>query len=144
MVVLMFVILFTFGGITGIFLSCIGIDYYFHDSYYVVAHFHYVMSIASSLGGFLGLNSVIAYYSRLSTVKMDLHALRFLVFLHSNLTFMPIHFLGLNSIPRRYIKYSVGLNSSNYISSLGACYTRLTGIMTCLNLVETLILLLFL
>ena len=141
---LTFIILFTFGGITGTFLRCIGIDYYFHDSYYVVAHFHYVMSIASSLGGFIGLNSVLTCYSRLSSLNMDLYALRLLIFFHSNLTFIPMHVLGLNAIPRRYIKYSVGLNCSNYVASLGACYSMFTGRMTYLTLFMRLLLFLFL
>lgn len=116
--ILMFLSLFTFGGITGIFLSCIGIDYFFHDTYYVVAHFHYVISISSTLGGYLGLSYTLNNLSYVSSERSGIHSSNCLIFILSNFSFMPMHFLGLYSIPRRYISYSIGLNCYSFISSL--------------------------
>ncbi len=115
-----FIFLFTVGGVTGIVLSQAPIDRYYQDTYYVVAHFHYVMSLGAVFGIFAG----IYFYLPKFTGKMmpewagRLHFT--LMFIGSNLTFFPQHFLGRQGMPRRYIDYPEAFATWNYVSSIGA------------------------
>jgi cytochrome c oxidase subunit 1 len=115
-----FIFLFTIGGVTGVVLSQAPIDRYYHDTYYVVAHFHYVMS----LGAVFGIFAAIYFYFPKMTGKMlpewagKLHF--WTMFIGSNLTFFPQHFLGRQGMPRRYIDYPEAFATWNYVSSIGA------------------------
>jgi cytochrome c oxidase subunit I len=115
-----FLILFTVGGVTGIVLSQAAVDRVYHDTYYVVAHFHYVMSLGAVFSIFAG---VYFYFGKI-TGRMysefwgKVHFWTF--FVGANLTFYPQHFLGRQGMPRRYIDYPEAFAYWNYVSSWGA------------------------
>ncbi|MEL6998942.1 MAG: cytochrome c oxidase subunit 1 [Pseudomonadota bacterium] len=115
-----FIFLFTFGGVTGIVLSQAGVDRAYHDTYYVVAHFHYVMSLGAVFGIFAGL-----YYwiGKISGRQYDekLGKIQFwTMFIGANITFFPQHFIGRQGMPRRYLDYPEAFEFYHFISSLGA------------------------
>ena len=115
-----FLFLFTVGGVTGIVLSQAGVDRVYHDTYYVVAHFHYVMSLGAVFGIFAG---IYFYLPKMSGRMMPEWAgkLHFwTMFVGANLTFFPQHFLGRQGMPRRYIDYPEAFATWNYVSSIGA------------------------
>ncbi len=115
-----FLFLFTVGGVTGIVLSQAAVDRYYHDTYYVVAHFHYVMSLGAVFAIFAG----VYFYFPKMTGKMypewagKLHF--WAMFIGANLTFFPQHFLGRQGMPRRYIDYPEAFAYWNQWSSIGA------------------------
>ncbi|MEP5632754.1 MAG: cytochrome c oxidase subunit I [Tateyamaria sp.] len=115
-----FLFLFTLGGVTGIVLSQAAVDRYYHDTYYVVAHFHYVMSLGAVFCIFAG----IYFYFPKMTGRMypewagKLHF--WAMFIGANLTFFPQHFLGRQGMPRRYIDYPEAFAYWNVWSSWGA------------------------
>ncbi len=115
-----FLFLFTIGGVTGIVLSQAAVDRYYHDTYYVVAHFHYVMSLGAVFTIFAG----IYFYLPKMTGRMypeTMGKLHFwLMFIGANLTFFPQHFLGRQGMPRRYIDYPEAFAYWNWWSSIGA------------------------
>jgi cytochrome c oxidase subunit I len=115
-----FIFLFTIGGVTGIVLSQAGIDRAYHDTYYVVAHFHYVMSIGAAFGIFAG---IYFWFGKMTGRQYPewagkLHFWMF--FIGTNVTFFPQHFLGRQGMPRRYIDYPDGFALWNQVSSWGA------------------------
>ena len=115
-----FLFLFTVGGVTGVVLSQASIDRAYYDTYYVVAHFHYVMSLGAVFAIFSG---VYFYFGKMigrqySELGAQIHFWMF--FIGANLTFFPQHFLGRQGMPRRYIDYPEGFAYWNKISSYGA------------------------
>ncbi len=115
-----FLFLFTVGGVTGIVLSQAPVDRVYHDTYYVVAHFHYVMSLGAVYGIFAGIYYWIGKMSGRQYPEWAGKLHFFLMFIGSNLTFFPQHFLGRQGMPRRYIDYPEAFAYWNYVSSIGA------------------------
>ncbi|MBD3678295.1 MAG: cytochrome c oxidase subunit I [Rhodobacteraceae bacterium] len=115
-----FLFLFTLGGVTGIVLSQAGLDRAYHDTYYVVAHFHYVMSLGAVYAIFAGVYFYIGKMSGRQYPEIAGKIHFWLFFIGSNITFFPQHFLGRQGMPRRYIDYPEAFAYWNKISSIGA------------------------
>jgi cytochrome c oxidase subunit 1 len=115
-----FIFVFTVGGVTGIVLSQAGLDRAYHDTYYVVAHFHYVMSLGAVFCIFAGTYYWIGKMSGRQYPEFWGKVHFWLFFIGANITFFPQHFLGRQGMPRRYIDYPEAFAHWNYISSIGA------------------------
>ena len=127
----LFLLMFTIGGSTGIILGNAAIDLSLHDTYYIVAHFHFVLSLGAVIAIFSGIifnhEKILASNNLLpsSSSTLSLYHLQ-LTFIGILLSFFPMHFLGFNLLTRRIPDYPDSFDSWNFLSSIGSGITFLS------------------
>jgi len=124
-----FLFLFTIGGLSGVVIANASLDVALHDTYYIVGHFHYVLSMGAVFGVFAGYyywsNKIIGYQYNEFLGKLQF----WLFFIGVNVTFFPMHFLGLSGMPRRYADYPDIFKNWNYIASIGSMISLVSAIL---------------
>ena len=127
--VLGFLFLFTVGGLTGVVLANRTLDLIYHDTYYVVAHFHYVLSIGAVFAIIVGLTTWWPLIIGTSPNIVLSNSQFITLFLGVNLTFFPMHFLGIQGIPRRYRDYSPYFSYWHSLARLGRTLRLISVLM---------------
>ncbi len=134
-----FIFMFTVGGVTGVVLANGGVDNYMHDTYYVVAHFHYVLSLGAVFGLFAGW-----YYwfgkmwgRNYNEILGQLHF--WIFFIGVNVMFFPMHFLGLDGMPRRYPDYPDAFAGWNQVATMGYGIMALGMLFFFINIIWSLV-----
>lgn len=134
-----FLFLFTIGGLTGIICASASIDLIIHDTYYIVAHFHYVLSMGAVFGVFAGFYF---WYRKISGLALnELHRkIHFWsTFIGVNTTFFPQHFLGLAGFPRRYADFHDRFITWNILSSIGSTISTVRAIFFAFIVINSLL-----
>jgi cytochrome c oxidase subunit 1 len=130
-----FVVLFTIGGLSGVVLSSAPVDYMMHDTYYVVAHIHYVFVT----GSFFGLMAALYHWYPKMTGRMlseKIGRVHFwLTFVSVNITFFPMHFLGMMGMPRRIADYNPVYADLNLLCTVGAFIFGMSQLLIIINVI---------
>merc|ERR1712113_1034533 len=124
-----FIILFTIGGVTGIACSNCGLDIAFHDTYYVVAHFHYVLSMGAVFAIFAGMYYWLGKMTGLQYPDALCRVHFWTMFFGVNLTFFPMHFLGLAGMPRRIPDFPDAYAGWNAVASVGSMVSAFSALL---------------
>lgn len=134
-----FIFMFTVGGVTGVVLANGGLDDAYHDTYYVVAHFHYVLSLGAVFSLFAGFYY---WFGKMSgrMINEFLGQLHFWIFfIGVNVLFFPMHFLGNNGMPRRIPDYNSAYAYWNEIASLGYAIMAVGVLIFFVNVIYSLL-----
>lgn len=131
-----FIFFFTIGGCTGLVLANAGVDIAFHDTYYVVGHFHYVLSMGAIFSIFAGFYYWIGKFTGFNYNELlgQIHFWTF--FIGVNITFFPMHFLGLAGMPRRIPDYPDAYAGWNSVSSFGSVISIMATFMFFITVIE--------
>jgi len=130
-----FIGLFLIGGLTGLFLACLGLDIHLHDTYFVIAHFHYIMVGGAVMGYLGGLHFWWPKISGRMYPEFLARAAAIILFIGFNLTFFPQFLLGYMGMPRRYHSYPPELQVLNVMSTAGASILALGYLLPIIYLV---------